>query len=223
MAATVSSDQVPKPLVLLAAGGAAAEVAGIVDNPAPGFGRHVIVGLFDHGTGDDDKLRLLAARLDVPLHADLEAIPAGADVAISGGDRDRRKALTETVTGRGHRLVSLVHADATIGPWVEIGAGSVVAPGVRITGNVTVGVHCQFHTGAVISHDDVIGDYVVLSPSATLCGGVTIEDGAMVFAGATIMPGVTVGAAATVGAGALVNRDVTPGATVVGVPAKPIA
>ena len=47
-----------------------------------------------------------------------------------------------------------------------------------------------------------------------------IEDGAFLGAGAIVLPGVTVGRDAIVGAGAVVTRDVPPGETVVGVPAR---
>jgi acetyltransferase-like isoleucine patch superfamily enzyme len=57
-------------------------------------------------------------------------------------------------------------------------------------------------------------------PSET--AGVTIGRGSFVGAGATILAGVTVGAEASVGAAALVNRDVAPGTTVAGVPARAI-
>ena len=66
----------------------------------------------------------------------------------------------------------------------------------------------------------MIGDFCTISPSATLCGGVRVGHGCTIFAGATIMPFITLGEGATVGAGAVVNKDVPPGTTVAGVPAK---
>ena len=53
-------------------------------------------------------------------------------------------------------------------------------------------------------------------------GKVVIEDGAWIGAGAIILPGVTIGRRAVVAAGAVVSRDVAPGSTVAGVPARPL-
>jgi acetyltransferase-like isoleucine patch superfamily enzyme len=50
--------------------------------------------------------------------------------------------------------------------------------------------------------------------------GVRVGRGAVVGAGAVLLPGVRVGAGALVGAGAVVVGDVTPGAMVVGNPAR---
>jgi acetyltransferase-like isoleucine patch superfamily enzyme len=52
--------------------------------------------------------------------------------------------------------------------------------------------------------------------------GHTIEDDARIGAAACLLPGVVIGRAATVAAGAVVTRNVEPGTTVIGVPAKPV-
>jgi acetyltransferase-like isoleucine patch superfamily enzyme len=50
--------------------------------------------------------------------------------------------------------------------------------------------------------------------------GPTIQARAVIGAGATLLPGIVIGEDAVVAAGAVVTRDVAPGETVMGVPAR---
>ena len=54
-------------------------------------------------------------------------------------------------------------------------------------------------------------------------GEVHVGERAMIGAGAVVLPGVRIGAGAQVAANSLVDRDVPPGATVAGVPARPVS
>jgi acetyltransferase-like isoleucine patch superfamily enzyme len=53
-------------------------------------------------------------------------------------------------------------------------------------------------------------------------GEVVVGERAMIGAGAIVLPGVEIGTGASVAANSLVTRDVEPGATVAGVPARPM-
>ena len=72
----------------------------------------------------------------------------------------------------------------------------------------------------------MIGDYVTFAPSVRCNGNIVIEDHAYIGTGAVIKQGtpekpLVIGKGAVVGMGAVVTKDVPPGVTVVGNPAKP--
>jgi serine O-acetyltransferase len=82
--------------------------------------------------------------------------------------------------------------------------------------------------GVVIGETAVVGNDVTLYQSVTLGGTSlakgkrhpTLEDGVIVGAGAQVLGPVRVGAGARIGANAVVVKDVAPGATMVGIPAR---
>ena len=76
------------------------------------------------------------------------------------------------------------------------------------------------HAFAALMATARIGDFAQVSPSATLCGNVVVEQGTDVDAGATIIQEVKIGRWSTVNAGAVVIRDMPDFATVVRCPAK---
>ena len=67
-----------------------------------------------------------------------------------------------------------------------------------------------------------MGDYREISPGARVLGRCQLGHSCQVGAAAVILPGVTVGQEAIIGAGAVVTRPVKAGATVVGIPARPL-
>ena len=87
---------------------------------------------------------------------------------------------------------------------VRIGANTMFGPSVHI--------YCAEH------HKDVDKRTEGLERAIP----VTIGKKVWIGGGAIILPGVTIGDGAIVGAGSIVTRDVSPGHTVVGNPARPI-
>lgn len=125
----------------------------------------------------------------------------------------------------GHNI--LIRENTEIGDNVLIGTSAV------LDGNCKLGNNISIQTGAYITAFTTIEDNVFIGPWAVTANdkymvtgakliGPTIKKGARIGANATILPGVVIGEGAVVGSGSVVTKDVAPGKTVVGNPARVI-
>lgn len=106
----------------------------------------------------------------------------------------------------------------TIGPHGGVGEGCILSGEVHVGPHVTMGPMCYFITG----DHPIPGDGGRFRDHRSTHAPIVIEEDAFLGGRVTVLPGVRIGRGAAVGAGSVVTKDVAPGATVVGNPAREI-
>jgi sugar O-acyltransferase (sialic acid O-acetyltransferase NeuD family) len=154
-----------------------------------------------------------------------QAVDEGRIFVLAIANADIRKKLAGKVTQAGANFLSVMAPNVAIYDDVKIGEGAILCANVILTSNIQIGQ--QFHANiySYVAHDCIIGDFVTFGPRVSCNGRVHIGDGAYIGTNAVIKQGghakpLTIGAGAVVGMGAVVTRDVAPGETVIGNPAR---
>lgn len=148
-------------------------------------------------------------------------------ICIAISDSRTRQRLAERCENEGVPCFSVSAENVCILDDVQIGEGAFLAPFVTLTSNIRIGRHFHANLYSYVEHDCVIGDFVTFAPAVHCNGNVVIDDHAYLGSGCILRQGrpgepLTVGRSAIVGMGAVVTKDVPPGATVVGNPARPL-
>ncbi|HSK96940.1 MAG TPA: NeuD/PglB/VioB family sugar acetyltransferase [Euzebyales bacterium] len=208
-----------EPVVILGAGGFGRNILDVIDALNRQRPRYHVVGFLDP---DEHALPVTTRPGGAVIGTDDDLAKLDARFVISVASTTLRRELDRAVVRAGKQVVdALVHPTCSIGADVDLGAGAVLTPGVRVASNVTVGRHTHVNFNSSVGHDAVLEDFVTVFPQVAISGYATLEQGVTMGTGSVVIPGVRIGAGATVGAGAVVVRDVPPHVTVVGVPAEP--
>ena len=143
-----------------------------------------------------------------------------ADFFVAIGSNTTREKIQEKLIEQGINVICLIHPSAVIGTNVEIGFGSVVMAGVVINSSSRIGNGCIINTSSSIDHDNVIENYVHISPGVNMAGTVKVGKGSWIGIGSVVSNNVNICSSCKVGAGAVVVKNITEPGTYVGVPAR---
>lgn len=164
---------------------------------------------------DDPELAAMAARrreLSDRMHA------PGAPAA------DVQGALDELLGSRGRHSTVLLPFRCEFGLHIALGDDVFInyAATFLDCARITIGAATKLGPNVSLLTPDHPRDPVRRRAKWEAAHPIAIGENVWIGGGAIVLGGVTIGDDAIVGAGAVVTRDVTPGATVAGVPARPI-
>lgn len=148
--------------------------------------------------------------------------------SIAIANTKARNILSERLATAGIEEISVKASNVVILDDVQIDQGSILCPFVTLTSNIKVGKNFHANLYSYVGHDCIIGDRVTFAPAVKCNGNVVIEDDVYIGTGAIIKQGrpgkpLVIGKGAVVGMGAVVTKNVPPGITVIGNPAKPLS
>lgn len=136
---------------------------------------------------------------------------------IAVGDNKTRKAVSENIQ---HRYQAIIHPSAIVSEYSTIEGGTVVFQNAVVQSGSRIGKHCIINTAACVDHDNVLEDFVHISPNATLSGTVSVGEGTWIGSGATVIHNITIGKWCVIGAGTVITKDVPDFSVVVGNPGR---
>lgn len=171
---------------------------------------------------DSDSAALDKNNYPVPILSSVESyVVQQDDVFICAlGSIEYKKKYVSIILAKGGYFISIVHPTATINSNTSIGLGCIICPFVIISNECTIQEFVTIQSFTAIGHDCFIGKWCHLNAQSFMGGFAKLEEEVTLNTKSTILPKVKVSKGVIVGAGSVVIKNVKPGITVIGNPAK---
>ena len=136
------------------------------------------------------------------------------------GDNATRVSWLKKLNKLGFKIPNIIHPDAQISKYVEIGFGSFINANAVLQCNVKINSGCIINTSSSIDHDSTVDIGSHISPGVNIAGNVNIGQNVWIGIGSTIIQNIDIGDNVIVGAGSLVLKDIPKNVKAYGVPSK---
>lgn len=198
---------------------------------AGGFGRELLQWIKDinavkptweiAGFIDDDIHALDGVETDGKIIGTIKDWQPKADevFALAMGSPALKRKIVGLLKSKGAKFATVIHPTALLSPFAHYGEGFIMFPYSKLSCNSTVG---DFVTllSTPIGHDNIIGEYSVISGGCNIVRNVKIGKDVFLAAGVCIAQDVVIGDGAYLGLGSVVLKDVEAGKKVFGNPAR---
>ena len=206
-------------LVIVGAGGFGREIAatvGAINRREPRFD---LLGFCDDAAGA--RGRVVAG---LPVLGTIEDVAAGSAAPVrffcAVGSNEAREKVAERGRARGWLAAGIIDPSAVVGPRTEVGEGAYIAALCVVSVDVRIGRHAILNQACSLGHDAMIGDFAQICPGARVSGFAKVGRSAFMGSNAVLGPGGTLGDGSVLGASSFATREVPPGATAMGNPAR---
>lgn len=135
---------------------------------------------------------------------------------------EKRIRITNKVKEIGYTIPPIISSKAVVNEDVQIDEGVQVFDGVIINSGSIIHSFSIINTNATIEHDCNVGKFCHIATSATICGGVEVDDKSMVGSGAVIVQYKKIASNVLIGSGGVVIKDIIEPGIYVGNPVRKV-
>lgn len=136
------------------------------------------------------------------------------------GNPAPRKSVCNALASRGAKFVTLIHPKALVCASSRVGEGCVLFPFAVVDGRTEIREHCVLYFHASVGHQVTVGPYSMLLAGSLVGSRCELGEGVVMATNSFSRTGIRIGDDALVGACSFAAKDITPGYSVLGVPAR---